>query len=234
MDWLSSAASLAQVGGDLLGWEGQKDFARENRRFQARREDSAIQRRVADLEAAGLNPMLAYGGAAAASASAAQPSMTSPSTSMLAGASAAKMRAETELLSTQKENIQAHTQQLLASAGQARAQEALLRVEAPRVLAATEHLRTEADLNRAKEALTSLERDKLEKILPSLVMYERAKAAQRSVGMGTVEALNEVEQAWFRFLEDFAHRIRGGVSSAAGVSRDDGIPPIRVPNWRSR
>lgn len=94
-DWTKSEASRAQAN-----WEQEMAFARENADYQKQqnlltqqREDTAIQRQVADAESAGLSPLAVAGSGGASSSLVSAPSNFSGASSPVAAPSAPEMRA---------------------------------------------------------------------------------------------------------------------------------------------
>ena len=86
----SVAGPLIGSGGSLLGSsvteKKQRAEAQRNREFQKMMSDTAHQREVKDLKAAGLNPILSAGGQGASSATGAQANIPDYGDSLRSGA----------------------------------------------------------------------------------------------------------------------------------------------------
>lgn len=140
------AAAAMQTAGGILSNNANAEMASDNRDWQERMSNTSYQRAVSDLQAAGLNPMLAYSKGGASTPGGAQATMTNPfegasntaigyfnarSQRDQVNASTAKMNVETENLQLSGDLIRAQTAESTARASDAQASAALKASQIP-------------------------------------------------------------------------------------------------------
>lgn len=224
---VTAIASAASLGGDYLQYRGARDINSANialsqrqMDFQERMSSTSYQRAVKDLEAAGLNPMLAlmHGGASTPAGSAAK--LENPMAHM-SGAAGRVVSSAAGV--AQVENIVADTNLKDATAQQARANTLLVQEQVPKLRQEIANLKTQNDVERFKAQLLSMDIDKLKLVIPELIKQEQAKTALWEFGRTSIKQLTEQEKVLWPWLREL-----GGALGRTGAELEfsDGLIDI--------
>lgn len=148
-------AVAGAMGGTYLQWAANKNLQEDAQSFDERMSSTAYQRAVADMEKAGLNPMLAYMKGGASSPTSGQGSVSAPDITGAISTAQQMKRTESELQTqeAQRALIAAQTMESIAKADNTTQQTAESRARVPTYPASTSKL--EADTAKIKQETVS-------------------------------------------------------------------------------
>lgn len=175
-----AAATLGAAGLGLFGGKSrnsaQRKVASEQMDFQRQMSNTAIRRRMKDMQAAGINPILAARYDASTPAGA-QPMLENPmigaSQAATTAAGAQKMNAETEMVREQLKPVYDQIGSVAAATWLQRAQTALSRLEAHKVPLAVAILEEEVKIAKRNALIKDIEYNALIKGLQTMGIEDK-------------------------------------------------------------
>lgn len=170
--------------------------ASKMRAFTERMSNTEVQRRAADLRAAGFNPMLSFMRGEAASSPTSAGSMASgnrakPVESLMAMASARLMESQAKLADAQSAKTVAETSKVAP--------------EITHIIAGAENLQTSSDVKRLEAEVLRIEVEKLRELLPDLIRQVQALTPKKELGSDAAEQFNKSTRSFLEFLNDLGH-----------------------------